>query len=46
MKVVDYGLTRDICETDYYRQHHKSLIPVEWMASFIYRISNEETDVV
>ena len=48
VKVADFGLTRDIYETDYYRQHHKSLVPVKWMApeSLYDRISNEKTDVV
>ena len=48
VKVADFGLTRDIYETDYYRQHHRTMIPVKWMApeSLIDRISNEKTDVV
>ena len=46
--VADFGLTRDIYETDYYRQHHLTRIPVKWMApeSLNDRISNEKTDVV
>jgi len=48
VKIADFGMTRDIYETDYYRQHHKSLVPVKWMApeSLYDRISNEKTDVV
>jgi hypothetical protein len=48
VKVADFGLTRDIYETDYYRQQQRTMIPVKWMApeSLIDRISNEKTDVV
>ena len=28
----DFGMTRDIYETDYYRKGGRSLIPVRWMA--------------
>ena len=46
--MADFGLTRDIYETDYYRQHHRTRIPVKWMApeSLVDRISNQKTDVV
>lgn len=29
---VDFGMTRDIYETDYYRKGGKGLLPVRWMA--------------
>ena len=48
VRVADFGLTRDIYETDYYRQSHQGRVPVKWMApeSLHDRISNEKTDVV
>ncbi|CAH1159729.1 unnamed protein product [Phaedon cochleariae] len=32
VKVGDFGMTRDIYETDYYRKESKGLLPVRWMA--------------
>lgn len=29
---TDFGMTRDIYETDYYRKGGKGLLPVRWMA--------------
>ena len=29
---ADFGMTRDIYETDYYRKGGKGLLPVRWMA--------------
>ena len=48
IKVADFGLTRDIYETDYYRLSHRTRMPIKWMApeSMVDRISNEKTDVV
>ena len=48
VKVADFGLTRDIYGTDYYRMHNRGRFPVKWMApeSLHDRISNEKTDVV
>ena len=48
VKVADFGLTRDIYATDYYRQSHHGLVPVKWMSleSLHDKISNEKTDVV
>lgn len=30
--IADFGMTRDIYETDYYRKGGKGLLPVRWMA--------------
>ena len=48
VKVADFGLTRDIYATDYYRQSHHGRVPVKWMSleSLHDKISNEKTDVV
>jgi len=48
VKVADFGLTRDIYATDYYRQSHQGRVPIKWMSieSLHDRISNEKTDVV
>ncbi|XP_044740793.1 insulin-like receptor isoform X2 [Chrysoperla carnea] len=32
VKIGDFGMTRDIYETDYYRKGSKGLLPVRWMA--------------
>ncbi|KAM8921479.1 insulin receptor-related protein [Pelodytes ibericus] len=32
VKIGDFGMTRDIYETDYYRKGGKSLLPVRWMS--------------
>lgn len=32
VKIADFGMTRDIYETDYYRKGGKALLPVRWMA--------------
>ncbi|XP_065322279.1 insulin-like peptide receptor [Gordionus sp. m RMFG-2023] len=32
VKVGDFGMTRDIYETDYYRKGGKGLLPVRWMS--------------
>lgn len=29
---LDFGMTRDIYETDYYRKGGKGLLPVRWMS--------------
>jgi len=30
--VVDFGMARDIYETDYYRKDTQGMLPVRWMA--------------
>lgn len=32
VKIGDFGMTRDIYETDYYRKGNKGLLPVRWMS--------------
>lgn len=32
VKIGDFGMTRDIYETDYYRKETRGLLPVRWMA--------------
>lgn len=32
VKIGDFGMTRDVYETDYYRKGSKGLLPVRWMA--------------
>ncbi|XP_017784375.1 PREDICTED: insulin-like peptide receptor isoform X1 [Nicrophorus vespilloides] len=32
IKIGDFGMARDIYETDYYRKESKGLLPVRWMA--------------
>nr|XP_043068213.1 insulin-like receptor [Drosophila bipectinata] len=32
VKIGDFGMTRDVYETDYYRKGTKGLLPVRWMA--------------
>ena len=49
IKVGDFGLSRDIYTTDYYRFSDKfAKLPVKWLPpeTFNDRISNEKTDVV
>ena len=46
--VSDFGLSRDVFYSDYYRLTHKALLPIKWMApeSLRDQIFNEKTDVV
>ena len=32
VKIGDFGMTRDVYDTDYYRKGGKGLLPVRWMA--------------
>lgn len=32
LHLTDFGMTRDIYETDYYRKGGKGLLPVRWMS--------------
>ncbi|KAF7492360.1 Insulin receptor [Sarcoptes scabiei] len=32
VKIGDFGMTRDICESDYYRKGDKGFLPVRWMS--------------
>lgn len=32
VKIGDFGMTRDIYDTDYYRKGNKGLLPIRWMA--------------
>lgn len=34
VKIGDFGMTRDIYETDYYRKGTKGLLPVRWMVGY------------
>jgi serine/threonine protein kinase len=46
-KLTDFGLSRDIYESDYYRQSTKAMLPVKWMAleALQDHIFNHKTDV-
>jgi hypothetical protein len=49
VKIGDFGLTKDVYSTDYYRARNRhARLPVKWMApeSFSDMISDEKTDVV
>ncbi len=49
MKIADFGLSRDLNESDYYvSQAKKAKLPVKWMSpeSLGRKIYNEMTDVV
>ena len=48
MKVADFGMSRDVYHSDYYRLTHKARLPVKWMPpeSIFNNIFNEKTDVV
>nr|AVT56261.1 insulin receptor 2 [Boisea trivittata] len=32
VKIGDFGMTRDVYETDYYRKGNRGLLPIRWMA--------------
>ena len=48
VKVADFGMSRDVYHSDYYRLTHKARLPVKWMSpeSLFDNIFNEKTDVV
>ena len=48
VKIGDFGLARDVYQTDYYRTSSHTTLPVKWMPPEMLRdgISNEKTDVV
>ena len=48
IKVGDFGLSRDIYTTDYYKMSNFGLCPIKWMSPEMIRdgISSEKSDVV
>ena len=48
VRVADFGLTRDIYSTEYYRIEKHTTLPVKWMAleSLLDGYFDEKTDVV
>ena len=48
IKVSDFGLTRDMYATEYYRSDKLTRLPVKWMSpeSLLDNFFNEKTDVV
>ena len=48
IRVADFGLTRDIYSTEYYRIEKHTTLPVKWMAleSLLDGYFDEKTDVV
>ena len=39
VKIGDFGMARDVYETEYYRKEGKGLLPVRWMAPESLRVS-------
>ena len=48
IKVGDFGLSRDMYQTDYYKMSDTSVCPIKWMPPEMIRdgISSEKSDVV
>ena len=48
IKIADFGLTRDIYSTEYYRVDKHTTLPVKWMSleSLLDGYFDEKTDVV
>ncbi len=48
VKVADFGLSRDVYHSDYYRLTHTARLPVKWMPpeSLFRSMYSEKTDVV
>ena len=46
VKIFDFGMSRNLCESVYYRLRGRAVLPIRWMAmeSFYGRLS-EKTDV-
>ena len=47
-KVADFGLSRDIYVSDYYKLNHAALLPVQWLApeALFDKCFTTESDVV
>lgn len=47
VKIGDFGLTRDVYKSDYYRKDGEGLLPVRWMApeSLVYGVYTSQSDV-
>ena len=47
-KVADFGLSRDVYVSDYYKLDHPALLPVKWLApeALFDRCFTTKTDVV
>ena len=47
-KVADFGFSRDVYLTDYYRIRHNTRLPVKWLApeALIDRVFTTQSDVV
>jgi len=47
-KVADFGFSRDIYTSDYYRLNHTAVLPVKWLApeALLDRTFTAKTDVV
>ena len=47
-KVADFGLSRDVYVSDYYRLDHPALLPVKWLApeALFDKTFTTKTDVV
>ena len=48
IRVADFGLTRDVYSTEYYRVDQRTKLPLKWMAmeSILDGYFNEKTDMV
>ena len=48
VKIADFGLSRDVYHSDYYRLTHKQRLPVRWMPpeSIFDSLYSEKSDVV
>ena len=48
IKVADFGLSREVYHSNYYRLTHRQRLPVKWMApeSLFDNVYTEKTDVV